>query len=146
VVEGLCAEDVLGNEPDCTLYDDPVIAYGRSSSETFVREDLRATPTNKRSVYVGWIYEPREGDPYEGLWNDVMVFGDAYIGFMRAAPIADPSQSWHLGHMNFPTAWGQAPDGFVYVTAYPGEPPDETGDEVPPSPLYRVELAEPAER
>lgn len=146
VVEGFCAEDLLGTEPDCALYTDPVIAYGRSSSETFVRDDLSATPTNKRSVYVGWIYQPRESDPYDGLWNDVMVFGDAYVGFMRAASIADPSASWHLGHLNFPTAWGQAPDGFVYLTAYPGEPPDEAGDNEPPSPLYRVELAEPADR
>jgi hypothetical protein len=29
---------------------------------------------------------------------------------------------------------GEAPNGFVYVTAYPGEPPGGTGDGMPPCP------------
>jgi hypothetical protein len=115
-----------------------MIYYGRSSSEQFVQDDLRASATNKRSVYVGWIYRPTENDPYDGLWNDVVVWGDAYVGFMRAADIDDLANSWHLGHMQFPTAWGQAPDAFVYVTSYPAEPPDDAGSGEPPSPLYRV--------
>ena len=138
VVEGACTDDVLGTEPDCTLYDDPMIHYGRSSSEQFVQDDLHASPTNKRSVYVGWIYQSTENDPYEGLWNDVVVWGDAYVGFMRAAEVDDLANSWHLGHMQFPTAWGQAPDAFVYVTSYPAEPPDAAGSGEPPSPLYRI--------
>ena len=143
-MEGLCDDDVLGNAPDCSLYDDPVIAYGRSSSEPFVRDDNRANPTNKRSVYVGWIYQATEDDddPYDGLWDDVMVFGDAYVGFMRAAPIDAPSESWHIGHMTFPTAWAQAPDGYVYVTSYSNEPPDEPGTGQPESRLYRIVLDE----
>jgi hypothetical protein len=142
VVEGLCDEDVLENDPDCTLYDDPIIAYGRSSSEEFVRDDDQANPTNKRSVYVGWIYQPNADDRYEGFWDDVMVFGDAYVGFMRAAPLDDPGNSWHIGHMTFPTAWGQAPDGYVYVTSYSNEPPDEPGTGEPESRLYRIVLNE----
>lgn len=142
VVEGFCDEDVLGSGPNCSLYDDPVIAYGRSSSERFVRDDDQANPTNKRSVYVGWIYQGSEGDddPYDGLWDDVMVFGDAYVGFMRAAAIDAPSDSWHIGHMTFPTAWAQAPDGYVYVTSYSNEPPDEPGTGEPESRLYRIVL------
>jgi len=143
VVEGRCEDDVRGSDPDCSLYVDPAVAYGRSSSEQFVRDDLQATPTNKRSIYVGWIYRPREDDPYDGLWDDVVVFGDAYVGFVRAAPLDALDESWHLGHMNFPTAWGQAPDGFVYMSAYPGEPPEDPGSGEPPSPLYRVTLAGP---
>jgi hypothetical protein len=138
VVEGMCEDDVLDTDPDCTLYDDPVIAYGRSSSSQFVREDPSANPTNRRSVYVGWIYQPNENDPYDGLWDDVMVFGDAYVGFMRAAPLDEPARSWHIGHMAFPTAWGQGPDGFVYMTAYSNEPPDEPGGGGPESRLYRI--------
>jgi hypothetical protein len=138
VVEGPCEEDILGTEPDCSLYDDPWVHYGRSSSEQFVRDDLQAVPTNKRSVYVGWIYQPVENDPYYGLWNDVVVWGDAYVGFMRAAKLNDPANSWHLGHMPFPTAWGQAPDGFVYVTSYPADPPDDGAPDHAASPLYRI--------
>jgi len=143
VVEGLCADDVRGSQPDCTLYDDPAVSYGRSSSEQFVRDDPDARPSNKRSVYVGWIYQPGEDDPYRGLWDEVVVFGDAYVGFMRAAPLTDLANSWHLGHLELPTAWGQAPDGFVYVTAYGAEPPDDLSPDEPPSPLYRMVLAEP---
>lgn len=142
VVEGPCAYDVFGNDPDCTLYDDPAISYGRSSSEQFVQDDLAATPTNKRSVYVGWIYQPTDNDPYQGLWNDVVVWGDAYVGFVRAAELDDLANSWHVGHMGFPTAWGQAPDGFVYVTSYPTEPPDDPAPNGRPSPLHRIELSE----
>jgi len=142
VVEGRCEDDVRQTAPDCTLYDDPMIFYGRSSSELFVREDLHAKPTNKRSVYVGWIYQAREDDPYQGLWNDVLVFGDAYVGFVRAASLADLGDSWHLGHLELPTAWGQAPDGFVYVTSYAANPPKEPTSGEPPSPLYRIVLAD----
>ena len=57
---------------------------------------------------------------------------------MRAAELDDPENSWHLGHMPFPTAWGQAPDGFVYVTSYSAGPPDDGEQSEPTSPLYRV--------
>lgn len=138
LVEGPCEEDVRGTEPDCSLYVDPAIYYGRSSSEEFVQDDLQANATNKRSAYVGWIYQATENDPYEGLWNDVVVWGDAYVGFVRAAAVDDLADSWHLGHLSLPTAWGQAPDGFVYVTSYSFEPPDEVDPGEIPSPLYRV--------
>jgi glucose/arabinose dehydrogenase len=138
IVEGRCEDDVRGTEPDCALYEDPWIYYGRSSSEMFVQDDLRASPTNKRSVYVGWIYQPTENDRYDGLWNDVVVWGDAYVGFMRAAELDDPANSWHLGHLQFPTAWGQAPDGFVYLTSYSNEPPKDGPPGVSSSPLYRI--------
>ena len=140
IVEGLCSDDARETDPECDLYDDPPISYGRSNSEPFVRDDLRANATNKRSVYVGWVYQGNDIDPYEGLWNDVVVFGDAYVGFMRAASIDDLGNSWHLGHMDFPTGWGQAPDGFVYLTSYPAEPPEDADSQEPRSPLYRVVL------
>jgi hypothetical protein len=67
-----------------------------------------------------------------------VVWGDAYVGFIRAAELDDLANSWHLGHMPFPTAWGQAPDGFVYMTSYPIAPPDEVGPGEPFSPLQRI--------
>ncbi|MEM7135955.1 MAG: PQQ-dependent sugar dehydrogenase [Myxococcota bacterium] len=144
VVEGLCADDVFDSNPDCELYTDPEIAYGRSTSEPFVRDDFDANPTNLRSVYVGWIYQPVADDPYAGLWNDVMVFGDAFLGFIRAASLDDLGASWHLGHLDLPTAWGQGPDGFVYVTSYMQAPPDplepKGAEAQGESALYRVVL------
>ena len=142
VVEGPCEDDVRETDPDCALYDDPVLYYGRSASEEFVQDDIEANPTNKRSVYVGWIYHPTENDPYRGRWDDVMVFGDGLVGFVRAATIEDLSVNWHAGHMTLPTAWGQAPDGFVYVTAYPTGPPDAPGEGEPTAFLHRVILAD----
>ena len=136
--EGLCAENILGTSPDCSLYDDPWIHYGRSNNEQFVREDPQAIRTRLRSVYVGWIYQPTENDAYDRRWNDVVVWGDAYVGFMRAARVNDPANSWHLGHMPFPTAWGQAPDGFVYVTSYADDPPADSVPDLTNAPLYRI--------
>jgi hypothetical protein len=62
---------------------------------------------------------------------------------MRAASLEALDASWHLGHMGFPTAWGQAPDGFVYMSAYPGEPPKEPTADASSSPLYRLVAASP---
>ncbi len=43
-------------------------------------------------------------------------------------------------HMAFPTAWGQAPDGFVYVTSYADDRPgaDKSGESS--SPLHQIVL------
>jgi len=142
-VEGLCALDALGTEPDCSQYDDPWLYYGRSNSTEYVLDDLAAVPTNKRSVYVGWIYQPQPEDPYQGKWNDVLVFGDAYVGFLRGVGLHEGSESWHSGHLEFPGAWGQGPDGYVYVAALSEEPsaenPEQTSGE--PSPMLRAVLA-----
>lgn len=142
IVEGPCELDIFGHAPDCARFSDPWIHYGRSNSETYVLEDLDAEPTNLRSVYVGWIYQGRDDDPYEGRWNDVLVWGDAYVGFMRASPL-DGDESWHLGHVPFPSAWAQGPDGYVYMVALSEEPDDEDPSNVSglPSPLHRAVLA-----
>jgi hypothetical protein len=140
VVEGPCDLDVHSNEPDCSLYSDPFVHYDRSNSSPFVLDDPDAVPTNRRSVYVGWIYQPNAADPYLGLWNDVVLWGDAIVGFMRASEIDGDPAGWHVGHVPFPSAWAQAPDGFVYMIALSEEPdPDEPGGRRP-SPLRRATL------
>jgi hypothetical protein len=142
-VEGACAVDVLNKQPDCSRYVDPWMQYGRTNSHPFVLDDLEATPTNKRSVYVGWIFQPGTPDPYEGRWEDVLLFGDAYLGFVRAVPVSDDGTgSWHVGHLQFPTAWGQAPDGHVYVATLGQEPAEDgvEGASVQASVLYRAVL------
>lgn len=144
VVEGPCALDVHGNEPDCTAFHDPFLHYGRSNSDPYVLDDLDAVPTNKRSVYAGWVYRPNDDDRYDGRWNDVLVWGDAFVGFMRAAPLDGGGESWHLGHVPFPSAWTQGPDGYVYMVALSDEPDAENPSNVSglPSPLHRAVLAE----
>lgn len=141
VVEGPCALDVHMNLPDCSLYVDPWIHFDRSSSSPYVLEDAAAVPTGKRSVYAGWIYRPTPGDPYLGLWNDVLVWGDAFVGFMRASRIDGEPDGWHLGHQPFPSAWDQGPDGYVYMVALSAEPdPMDPVGGGSPSPLQRAVL------
>lgn len=146
VVEGPCALDLHMNAPDCSLYVDPWIHFDRSSSSPYVLEDPEAVPTGKRSVYAGWIYRAAPGpsvpnDPYLGLWNDVLVWGDAFVGFMRASKIDGEPDGWHLGHQPFPSAWDQGPDGYVYMVSLSAEPDpsDPVGNGLP-SPLHRAVL------
>lgn len=141
VVEGPCAMDIYDNAPDCSQYNDPFVWFDRSESQ-YVLDDDKATATSRRSVYAGWVYEPNDKDPYQGLWNEVLVFGDAFVGFMRAAPLGGEGESWHIGHMQIPSAWAQAPDGYVYVFALSEEPSAGEPDKVSgkPSPFWRAVL------
>jgi hypothetical protein len=142
LVEGPCALDVLGKAPsDCAeRFVDPWIHYDRSNSHPFVADDSNAVPTTKRSVYAGWIYQPMDGDPYKGRWNDLLVFGDTYVGFMRGKSIAEEAVDYHVGHLQWASAWGQGPDGYVYVAAISGE--QKEGEPLPTAPIYRAVLAE----
>jgi len=143
VVEGPCALDIYKNAPDCSQYADPFLHFDRTDGP-YIVEDPDAVPTSKRSVYAGWVYEENDKDRYKGLWNDVLVFGDAFVGFMRAAPLGGEGESWQLGHMKFPSAWAQAPDGYVYVFALSEEPSaaDPSKQSGKPSPLWRAVLDE----
>ena len=140
VLEGPCSLDVYGNDPDCDLYKDPYVHYGRSNSHEYVVQDIDAVPTNKRSVYAAAIYEPNDNDPYDGRWNDTLVWGDAFVGFMRAAPLDGSGSSYHIAHYPFPSAWAQAADGYVYMAGLSEEPEAEEPTMVSglPSPLFRV--------
>ncbi|MEJ7734621.1 MAG: PQQ-dependent sugar dehydrogenase [Polyangiaceae bacterium] len=144
VVEGPCALDLYKNAPDCSQFADPFIHFDRSRTSPYTLDDADAEPTSKRSVYAGWVYEPNDNDRYAGLWNDVLVFGDAFVGFMRAAPLGGSGESWHLGHLRFPSAWAQGPDGYVYAFTLSEEPSAKDPQDVSgrPSPLWRATLAQ----
>lgn len=124
---------------ECDQFVEPWVFYGRSSGHPFVREDPDATADRHRSIYVGWLYDPRPDDPYEGRWNDVITYGDAFVGFVRARRVDGTDADWAAGHVEMPTAWAQGPDGYVYVTALGTWPVDAP---VAPSPIYRAVLAD----
>jgi glucose/arabinose dehydrogenase len=126
------------DEVDCADLVEPWIHYDQSGSHPFVLEDEQAAAQTQRSVYVGWVYQPRDDDPYEGRWNDVVTFGDTFIGFVRARRLDSEEPDWHAGHLEWATGWRQAPDGYVYVTTLGTWPPDE--EEPPPSTLHRAVL------
>jgi glucose/arabinose dehydrogenase len=144
IVEGPCAMDIYDNAPDCSQFADPFIHFDRSRSSPYLLDDPDAAPTSQRSVYAGWVYQPNDQDRYAGLWNEVLVFGDAFVGFMRAAPLGGSGESWHLGHLRFPSAWAQGPDGYVYVATLSEEPSAGDPEQVSgrPSPMWRATLAQ----
>jgi glucose/arabinose dehydrogenase len=135
IAEGPCPADL-----DCAGQRDPWVAYGRAQEHPFRAADLQATGSRLRSVYVGWQYAPNAQDPYLGRWTGVLTFGDAFAGWIRGVRVAGPEEApetWHVGHLEFATAWAQAPDGYVYVTALGTWPADGP---VVLSPIYRAVL------
>jgi glucose/arabinose dehydrogenase len=132
--EGPCAEMCGTSTP-------PWIAYGRGSSAPFVRADLEATAARKRSAWVGVVYKPNDADPYRGLWNDTLVFGDMFSGFVRARPVNGETASVHVGHLWLATSMAQGPDGYVYATGLGTWPTDAP---MRLAPIYRVELKDAA--
>lgn len=138
-VEGPCVEA-------CDGLTDPFIAYDRSGDHPFVRDDPDRIAVRLRTVHVGLIYRPDpdgRADPYEGRWNDVLTFGDASTGFIRAVRIdagVEPNPtSWPVGHLQYVTGWAQAPDGYVYLTGLGTWPID--APRTSRSPLWRAVLA-----
>lgn len=117
----------------------PWLSYGRSGSHAFIQADPRATSSRLRSV---WVAPPtRSGgiDRYRGRWHDVMLFGDAFVGWVRGRRVDGSGDSFAVGHLHFATAFAQGPDGYVYATALGTWPVDAP---VMPSPILRAVLDE----
>ncbi len=133
--------DIEGPCDDCGDTEAPWLAYGRGNSHPFVLDDPRATTSRLRSVWVGGRPHREAGDPdpYAGRWDDVIVFGDAFSGFVRATPVDGGGESYPVGHLHFATAMTQGPDGYMYAAALGTWPVDAP---TTPSPIYRVELAD----
>lgn len=123
----------------CVAAAGPWLSYGRSGSHPFVLDDLRATSSRLRSVWVAPPYRPNGNDRYRGRWDEVMLFGDAFVGWVRARRVDGSGDSFPVGHLHFATAFAQGPDGYVYATALGTWPVDAP---VAPSPILRVVLDE----
>ena len=128
-------------EADCEGMIDPWVYYGRSSRHPFVVDDDDASSSRLRSVWVGPIYSPipNTPDPYRGRWKNVLVFGDAFSGFVRARPIDGSTNSYPVGHVTYLTGMAQAP--MVMCTprlsgTWPVDAP------MTASPIYRIVLDE----
>jgi hypothetical protein len=66
---------------------------------------------------VGIEYRPTQ-DRYNGLLTGKMLYGDFYLGFVRAIMIDDAGavvSDGPLGHLDLPVAWQQGKDGYVYA-------------------------------
>ncbi|MCA9540335.1 MAG: PQQ-dependent sugar dehydrogenase, partial [Myxococcales bacterium] len=133
--------DIEGPCPggECGATTGPWSWFGRGQ-HPFVLDDPEATSSRLRAV---WVAGPRRADGapdrYAGRWDDVMIFGDAFTGFVRGKPLDGQQPSFPVGHLHFATAFAQGPDGYVYATALGTWPPDAP---VAPSPLLRAVLAD----
>jgi glucose/arabinose dehydrogenase len=127
-IEGPCGDH-------CGEVEGPWLAYTHATGHPFVADDPQATTSRLRAIWVGGRHVGGP-DPYAGRWDRVVVFGDAFSGFVRAAPLDRPGESYPVGHAHFVTGMAQGPDGYMYAVALGTWPVDAP---MTFSPIYRVE-------
>jgi glucose/arabinose dehydrogenase len=136
--EGLCTDD------DCSAWVDPVAVWPHAP-HAYIEDDPDASAATSRVAWVGIAYEDRGNDPYHGLLDDKVLFGDSCIGYVRALEADDDGNiisDEHVGHLVSPTGWDQGPDGHVYVVTYGGCGSGSIDNDDPPDAIiYRVDLA-----
>lgn len=109
--EGFCLEG-------CEGFVDPLVAYDRSSEHPYVLEEPTADSSDLRAIWVGEIYEEASLDRYEGLMDDVVPFGDLFVGFvrgLRADSEARLTMDAPIGKLPDVTTWKVGPDGYAYA-------------------------------
>jgi hypothetical protein len=111
--EGACSAD-------CEWLTDPVVSYGRKSDEAYSIEDPRTEPATKRAVWVGQAYDHPE-DRYYGLFDDSIVFGDYFSGWVRRLQVDEAGRvvsDLSVGHLTQVTSWKTGPDGYMYALTH----------------------------
>ncbi|MEM9073205.1 MAG: PQQ-dependent sugar dehydrogenase [Myxococcota bacterium] len=100
---------------------DPILAWGHDDGGPYFDEDPDTEPTTRRTVWVGDAYVAGSDDPYEGFFDERIVFGDTCLGWVRGA-WADGSgavvRDEFLAHLAHITSWVQGTDGFFYVSTF----------------------------
>jgi glucose/arabinose dehydrogenase len=112
--EGFCLED-------CDGFQDPLLVYGHTDSESYVLADEFAEPVTTRAIWIAPTVTGSPGDPYGGVYDGHMFFGDFCSGFMRALAVDAEGHvvtDEHVGHLTNVTSWAQAPDGTLYLSVY----------------------------
>lgn len=113
------SEGLVCNASDCTAFTPPVVSWDPSPAHAFVKADPLAKHDSRfRTAWVGIEYAPPRDDPYKGLLTGKMIYGDFYVGFVRAVALAGDRRiisDEYLGHIELPVAWRQGADGYVYV-------------------------------
>jgi hypothetical protein len=97
------------------------VHWDRSSGHAYRVDDPDAEPSTARTAFVGVTYEPNQADPYRGLLDDSILFGDICLGNVRALRLDDQervARNDHVGHMVGLTSVMQARDGYLYATSY----------------------------
>jgi glucose/arabinose dehydrogenase len=107
-------------ESDCDDVEDPVVEWGRTSSEPFDADDPEVVPSTKRSAWVGAVYEEPAEDRYYGLLDDRLVYGDHFTGWVRALDTDGDLDDRHVGHLAGVVAGRVGPDGYLYLLTLDG--------------------------
>lgn len=114
--EGPCAEPTAGEV-------DPVAWWPHREEHRYFDDDPDLEPESRRVAWIGQVHAPPEGvaDPYEGLLDGAIVFGDRCMGWVRLLRVADGGEvveDRFLTHLPDVVDWVTGPDGHVYVATY----------------------------
>jgi glucose/arabinose dehydrogenase len=95
----------------------PEIAIAKKD-DAFTLEDSEPSASTQTSVVLGVVYQSSP-DPYDGLLDRQLLFGDVYLGYIRAARVGFRGrlgESQHLFHLEGVTSMDIGPDGYIYGT------------------------------
>lgn len=113
------AEGPICRSGSCASFVRPVRTWDTSPTHPFILEDpLAKAGSQFRTAWVGIAYRPPAKDPYKGLLTNAVLYGDFYIGFVRAISVdakGEVVSDRHVGHLELPTAWRQGKDGYIYA-------------------------------
>lgn len=113
--EGAC-------EAGCRGLVDPLLFYGREPDASYALEDDETFATAARAIWVAGPFtsDGEQGDPYDCNLRGLMLFGDFFTGWVRAAAVdADGALSIDqpLGNLRFASAFAQDERGTLYATS-----------------------------
>jgi glucose/arabinose dehydrogenase len=107
-------------EQDCDDLEEPRVAWDRRSGHPYIADDPDTVPTNARVAWVGTDYVPAEIDRYDGLFDDLIPFGDICTGWIRGLAVDDDGEvvaDMYLANLPGAGIWRQGPDDYLYVLA-----------------------------
>jgi hypothetical protein len=116
VAEGPCTSN-------CDDLVDPKAHYGRNGDDDYDYEDPEAEPNVRRAVWVGDVYDSPSTDRYFGFHDDLLIFGDFFMGWVRGLRVdadGELTDDVFLGHLPAVTSFRVAPDGYMYALTLDG--------------------------
>lgn len=117
---------------------DPITAWPHNDDHPYVVEDPETLPGPNRAVWVAPMRPTEAEDPFRGLLDDSVLFGDVCTGWVRGATIDDDGAMVDdrlLAHLPYVTSWTWSPDGTGYVTTFGS---CNSLEEIEPARLLRV--------
>ncbi|HEY3494978.1 MAG TPA: PQQ-dependent sugar dehydrogenase [Polyangiaceae bacterium] len=116
--EGPCDSSV------CDDVVDPKAYYGRTEeSDDYTPDDPDAAPNVRRAVWVGQVYDSPSVDRYFGFHDDLTIFGDFFLGWVRGLRVNDDGEvtdDIFLGHLPSVASFRTGPDGYMYALVHNG--------------------------